>query len=67
VDSESRPIGSRADTIIGNYVIPGSCNTGGLLYNLTTGAWTAFSQTTASGVSYPGSVSSSPYGPNFGS
>ena len=35
--------GIRGNNIVGNYVIPnGSGNTGGLLYNQSSGAWTLF-------------------------
>ena len=57
--------GIRGDNIVGNYVVSGG--TGGLLYSLSTGAWTAFPVATASGTNYPGSNGSSPYGPSFGS
>lgn len=59
--------GIHANTITGNYVIPGSSNTGGLLYDISTGSWSAFPYATANGSNYPGAIISSPYGPGFGS
>ena len=59
--------GIRGDTITGHYLIPGTGEPGGLLYNLSTGTWTAFPATTTSGTNFPGAISSSPYGPSFGS
>lgn len=59
--------GIRGDNIVGNYVIPGSGETGGLLYNLSTAAWTALPVATSSGANFPGAIGSSPYGPSFGS
>lgn len=59
--------GIRGNNIVGNYVIPGSGQTGGLLYNLSTKTWTPFPLTTANGANYPGAIGSSPYGPGFGS
>jgi uncharacterized protein with beta-barrel porin domain len=59
--------GIRGDNIVGNYVVPGTTSTGGLLYNQTTGTFAAFPVATASGVNYPGATVSSPYGPSFGS
>jgi hypothetical protein len=58
--------GIRGPNIVGNYVIPGTTSTGGLLYNTTTGLWTAFPVATASGSNFPNATGSSPYGPNFG-
>jgi hypothetical protein len=55
------------DNIVGNYVIPASTNTGGLLYSLGTGMWSPFPVATSSGSNFPGASSSSPYGPSFGS
>jgi subtilase-type serine protease len=57
--------GIRGDTIVGNDVIPGG--TGGLLYRSDTGVWVPFTEATANGSNFPGSYSSSPYGPSFGS
>ena len=60
--------GIRGNNIVGNYVIPnGSGNTGGLLYNQSSGAWALFPVPTANGASFPGAIASSPYGPSFGS
>jgi subtilase-type serine protease len=58
--------GIRGPNIVGNYVIPGTTSTGGLLYNTTTGVWTPFPVATASGANVPNATGSSPYGPNFG-
>ena len=57
----------RGNNIVGNYVIPGTTETGGLLYNISTGIWTPFPEATANGVNFPGAIASSPYGPGFGS
>ncbi len=59
--------GIRGDNLVGNYVIPGSPDTGGLLYRSDTGVWTPFVAATENGVNYPDAYSSSPYGPTFGS
>jgi outer membrane autotransporter protein len=59
--------GIRGDNIVGNYVIPGTTDTGGLLYRRSSGTWTPFPVATSSGTNFPGSISSSPYGPSFGS
>jgi subtilase-type serine protease len=59
--------GIRGDNIVGNYVVPSSANTGGLLYSLSTGMWSPFPVATSSGSNFPGASSSSPYGPSFGS
>jgi hypothetical protein len=59
--------GIRGDNIVGNYVIPGTTETGGLLYNLSSGVFSAFPVPTANGANYPGAIGSSPYGPSFGS
>jgi subtilase-type serine protease len=58
--------GIRGPNIVGNYVIPGTSSTGGLLYNTTTGVWTPFPVATSSGADFPNATGSSPYGPNFG-
>lgn len=56
------------DSIItGNYVIPGTTRTGGLLYDTQNGTWSAFPEATANNSNYPGATVSSPYGPGFGS
>ncbi|MFG1465097.1 autotransporter domain-containing protein [Xanthobacter sp. DSM 24535] len=58
--------GIRGNTIVGNYVVPGTTATGGLLYNMSTGQWSAMPVATANGVNYPDAIGSSPYGPSFG-
>ena len=58
--------GIRGTTIVGNYVIPGTSETGGLLYDLTTETWSALPFATANGANFPGAIGSSPYGPSFG-
>ncbi|MGU3494923.1 autotransporter domain-containing protein [Xanthobacteraceae bacterium A53D] len=58
--------GIRGNTIVGNYVVPGTTATGGLAYNMSTGQWAAMPEATANGVNYPGAIGSSPYGPSFG-
>jgi subtilase-type serine protease len=60
--------GIRANNMTGNYSIANSGgNTGGLLFNLSTGAISPFPTATANGGNFPGAISSTPYGPNFGS
>jgi hypothetical protein len=59
--------GIRGNNIVGNYVIPGTTSTGGLLYSASSGLWTPFPVQTTDGASYPGATGSSPYGPGFGS
>lgn len=59
--------GIHANLITGNYVIPGTTNTAGVLYNTSTRSWSAFPYATANGSNYPGAITSSPYGPGFGS
>ena len=59
--------GIRDGNIVGNYVIPGGTATGGLLYNPGSQTWSPFPVATPSGTNFPGSIASSPYGPNFGS
>jgi subtilase-type serine protease len=58
--------GIRGNNVVGNYVVPGTSNTGGLLYSLSTGTWTAFPVATPNGANFPGALASSPYGPSFG-
>lgn len=58
--------GIRGDNVVGNYTIPASGQTGGLLYNMTSQTWSAFPEATDNGSNYPGALGSSPYGPNFG-
>src|SRR5580698_8578628 len=59
--------GIRGNNIVGNYVIPGSGQTGGLLYGVSSGTWTPFPLATANGANFPNAIGSSPYGPSFGS
>jgi subtilase-type serine protease len=59
--------GIRGNNIVGNYVIAGTGETGGLLYNMLTATWTPFPEATANGANFPGAIGSSPYGPGFGS
>ena len=42
---------------MGNYVIPGTTETGGLSYDMTTGLWTAMPVATENGANYPDAVS----------
>lgn len=58
--------GIRGDNVVGNYTIPSSGQTGGLLYNMTSQTWSAFPEATTNGSNFPGAIGSSPYGPNFG-
>jgi subtilase-type serine protease len=58
--------GIRGDNIVGNYVIPGTTDTGGIYYNLATKAWSPLPVATENGANFPGAIGSSPYGPNFG-
>ncbi|MFG1433028.1 autotransporter outer membrane beta-barrel domain-containing protein [Xanthobacter sp. V2C-8] len=58
--------GIRGDNIVGNYTIPGTGETGGLYYNMTTQAWSPMPEATANGANFPGAIGSSPYGPSFG-
>lgn len=58
--------GIRGSNIVGNYVVPGTSATGGLLYNTVSGQWSAMPVATANGVNYPDAIGSSPYGPSFG-
>ncbi|CAH1673026.1 Outer membrane autotransporter protein [Chelatococcus asaccharovorans] len=58
--------GIRGNSIVGNYVVPGTTATGGLLYNMSSGQWSAMPVATANGVNYPDAIGSSPYGPSFG-
>src|SRR5712671_1532356 len=48
--------GIRGDNIVGNYVIPGTTDTGGLLYRSSTVTWTPFPVATSSGTNFPGSI-----------
>jgi outer membrane autotransporter protein len=65
-DASTFLTGIRGGNIVGNYVIPGTTDTGGLYYNLATGAWSPLPVATENGVNFPGAIGSSPYGPNFG-
>lgn len=58
--------GIRGDNIVGNYTIPGSTETGGLYYNMSTQTWSPMPEATANGANFPGAIGSSPYGPSFG-
>jgi len=58
--------GIRGENIVGNYIIPGTTETGGIYYNMRTGEWSAMPVPTSDGTNYPGSIGSSPYGPHFG-
>ncbi len=58
--------GIRGDNIVGNYVIPGTTETGGIYYNIPTQTWAPMPEATPNGANYPGAIGSSPYGPNFG-
>jgi subtilase-type serine protease len=58
--------GIRGDNIVGNYIIPGTTDTGGIYYNMTTQTWAAMPEATSNGANYPGAIGSSPYGPSFG-
>ena len=58
--------GIRGNNVVGNYVIPGTTETGGLYYNLVTQTWSPMPVATPNGVNFPGATGSSPYGPSFG-
>lgn len=58
--------GIRGTSIVGNYVVPGTTATGGLLYDRRSRQWLAMPVATANGVNYPDAIGSSPYGPSFG-
>ena len=58
--------GIRGSNIVGDYVIPGTTETGGLYYNITSGTWSPMPEATSNGANFPGAIGSSPYGPNFG-
>jgi hypothetical protein len=58
--------GIRGNNIVGNYVIPGTTETGGLYYNLETQTWSPMPVPTPNGANFPGATGSSPYGPSFG-
>jgi len=60
--------GIRADNMTGNYSVPNTGgDTGGLLFRLSTGAIVPFPSSTAGVSNFPGAISSTPYGPSFGS
>jgi subtilase-type serine protease len=60
--------GIRANNMTGNYSIANSGgSTGGLLFGLSNGSISPFPTATANGSNFPGAISSTPYGPNFGS
>jgi len=59
--------GIRADNMTGNYSTGSGGNTGGLLFRLSTGAISPFPSSTSGASNYPGAISSTPYGPSFGS
>lgn len=64
--------GIRGDNMTGNFSTGSGGNTGGLLFGLSNGAIVAgnispFPTATANQSNYPGAISSTPYGPNFGS
>ena len=60
--------GIRDRNITGNYVI-GNGNTGGLLFNdsLSDSTYSAYPTATLNQSNFPGAISSTPYGPSFGS
>ena len=60
--------GIRGDNMTGNYSVANSGgDTGGLLFNLSTGAIAPFPSSTSGISNFPGAISSTPYGPSFGS
>ncbi len=60
--------GIRADNMTGNYSVPNTGgDTGGLLFTLSTGAIAPFPSSTSAISNFPGAISSTPYGPSFGS
>ena len=65
--TETLLTGIRGNNIVGFYVIPGTGENGGLLYNIVDWDLDAVSYPTANGVNFPGAIGSSPYGPSFGS
>ena len=58
--------GIRGNNIVGNYVIPGTTETGGIYYNMATQTWSPMPVATENGANFPGAIGSSPYGPSFG-
>lgn len=65
-DHDTFLTGIRGDNIVGNYTIPGTTDTGGLYYNMTTKTWLPMPLATDNGANFPGAIGSSPYGPGFG-
>ena len=60
--------GIRGGNMTGNYSIPGTGgNTGGLLFGVPVDTIGPFPTATANQSNYPGALSSTPYGPGFGS
>src|SRR5258708_7289987 len=64
--------GIRGDNMTGNFTTGSGGNTGGLLFGLSFGAIVPgniapFPTATANLSNYPGAISSTPYGPSFGS
>jgi subtilase-type serine protease len=64
--------GIRGDNMTGNFTTGSGGNTGGLLFGLSDGAIVPgniapFPTATANLSNYPGAISSTPYGPSFGS
>ncbi|WP_295137187.1 autotransporter domain-containing protein [uncultured Reyranella sp.] len=60
--------GIRGGNMTGNYSIPGTGgNTGGLLFGVPADTMNPFPTATANQSNYPGAISSTPYGPSFGS
>lgn len=58
--------GIRGSSIVGFNVNPVTGYNGGLLYDMDSETWTALPVATPDGVNFPGAISSSPYGPSFG-
>lgn len=64
--------GIRGDNMTGNFTTGSGGNTGGLLFGLSSGAIVSsniapFPTATSNLSNYPGAISSTPYGPSFGS
>ena len=59
--------GIRGDNMTGNYSTGSGGNTGGLLFRLSTGSVAPFPYATSNNSNFPGAISSTPYGPSFGS
>src|SRR5262249_46867951 len=58
--------GIRGNNVVGNYTLPDSAATGGLIYNMTTQTWSPIPVPTPNGSNQPGFISSSPDGASFG-